>query len=389
MLLIAAGVLAWTFIFNKGVLIVEGMPPFNIKVGERNLLCNAQSCELKLGPQKYNAVISKEGFFDDIEPVEIKIGGKTKLAARFKLIPALREIGDMVLPVQSAPLRPPFLGAARLENFPRNPKAALFSASGNIAMVTLGKEIYLYDVQKKSLDKIGVDPNAGPVFAGENIYFLDKTDSREILKEWDSAEKSEEVVSFARPFKNSSLIGGAPANRILLEDKAGSSTIFYLIDAEKKSRKRIYLDGNPEKAKLLSAGVAFEINGGDEKNVVIVNYETLAQMSLPAVNTDNLTEKSSGTLLFLSATRLDPNHAKLGYSISEILNEAQKENFDLKKTATALFLTEFNPASGKYSTILDIPADESDSLLNLTLSEDGKKVYFVKSKKLFEVLLEK
>lgn len=393
-LLLAAGVLLWTFILNKGSLNITGPFPLVVNAGNKNISCQSAPCTLALTPAKYTITLIKTGFFDDNQTITIRRGQTVNITAALKFIPVVREVGSLVLPTQNAPLRPPFLGTARFENFPKDAKQTLFSASGDQILLTLGRETYLYDIKSHTVNKIGIGLNAHSVWAGENLVYLTQKDSRQILKLWDNG-KIQDVVFFNKPFKNPSLLGGSSANKVLVADQTPEGAIYYLVDIDKKSRKRLELNSNPTNANLTSSYIVFEENATDQqqKNVFAINMETFAKTNLSAINAENAVEFSPDVFIFISSVKENTSGADLGQSISEVMKEVGNEiSNPQNKIASSLFLTEFTPKTNTYKNIAEITVKENETVERLTADPNGKKLYFAvvsdgQNRKLFEVLL--
>lgn len=396
-LALAAFVLVWVFILNKGTLTVVGDAPFSFLVGGENIECDANECSVQLTPKQYSVTVSKEGYFPETQNIRIRRAKEIKINPALKFIPALRENSSIAVPEINIPLISPFLGVSRLENFPRNAKQTLFSASGKAALLALGKETYLYDVETRTVNKLDIGLNKLAAWAGEEIVFLDEENGKPVLKTWDNG-KTQNIVVFGRAFKNPLLIGGSAAKKVLIAETAENSSgfVYYLIDIDKKTRRRLELNVNPVAAKMTDSYAIFESNKDNgEKEVLAINHDTLTRINIPSINLTNTIEISNNVFIFFSYDKKDSGKPAVGYSISEILEEAQRENFNSRRQMAFLYLTEFNVEMNAFKTILDAPVKENETVGRLTADPNGKKLYFVLNatqngrteNKLFEVVL--
>lgn len=382
---LAIGILLWSLVLNKGTLLVEGEFPLRVQAGSNDIACNSAPCILKLKPSTYNVTIRKEGFFDDVKTVKIARFSEVKIFPNLRFIPFVREVGDIILPVPNAPLRSPFLGVSKLENWPSNAKEATFSASGAHALLTLGREVYLYSVKEKSLKKTPVPLDTKAAWAGENIVFLEKKDAEHVLKYWLKKGDTAEVVSFERPFSKSTLFGDVKDTYVLIMDTANNKYTYYLVDLAKQSRKRLAVSEEARAVKWAAGLVIFE----DGKRIFAVNPETLEKIELPAADVSNVIEMRHLVLLFLSTEKQDRSGSIGNVSIEEAIEEAKQQTVKTEQP-TSLFITELdrNIDKHEYKTIATIPVKHGEEIRRFTSDTDKKRLYFEKGGKLFEVVLE-
>lgn len=391
-LAIAAFIIVWVFFLNKGTLAVSGETPFRITVSGKQKECVSSPCMLKLSPRTYNITIQKEEFYEDAQTVEIKRWEETKLSTNFTFIPVVAEAGELILPFPSAPLRPPFLGNKSFENFPRDSKEAYFSASGNRALIVLGKEIYLYDIENRAVAETNFSASPRPVWVSDDIIFLEETESKHVLKIW-KGQKGEPIVTFERPFKNPKLIGAAGSQKVLIVDESGGSFSYYLVDIGKKSRRRLEINGNAREAKWAGEYLVFAEGEGVDKKIFVIhsetNKQTNKQILLSSIDTESVIERKPGILLFFSTEKQAEASSKFGTSISEAIEIAKKETFTPDQIPGTVFLTQFDVEHNLSQTLANIPVKDGKMPYRLTFDPSGKKIYFEMGGGLFEVILEK
>lgn len=387
-ILLAAAVIAWTFFLNKGKLVIEGPAPFRVSAGGKQMACEQSPCMMELAPRVYDITLQKDGYYDASQRAEIKRWKDTKVTAQFEFIPAIREKGDLVLPFETAPLRPPFVGMKRFENFPKDVREALFSASGNFAILKLGREHYIYDVKNRAVSKIDVPISAQLIWVGEEIASLEENEEKQTLFIIDVNGKRRPNVSFARALKNPQMFGAAAGGKVIIRD--GGSNAFYEIDIEKQSRRKI---------EELAADVAISHLAGkyliisEGGKIFAFDTDTLKKIELSAADTKNIIEIKPGVLVFLNTTKQDSGKANLRQTLEEAVEAAKEETLsekpaEEKKTPqTLLFLTEFTVETRSSRTLAEIPLDAGETVLRLTFDQNSGNLFFIKNKKLYEVQL--
>lgn len=404
-LLVAVFVIAWVFFINKGTLVVEGKAPFTIKAGNESLECESSPCKLILAPRTYSIAISKNGFFDETKDIGVKRWKEEKVNVVFKLIPQIKQIGTVVLPFETAPLRPPFLGVTKLDGILSGVKKAIFSNSGEKAIFSVGQDFYLYVTADHSSLKLSLPTGAVPIFAGEEILFFENiTDGGQMLKRWNNA-KPEQIVSFDRAFKDPVMLGSASGKYLLIREKTETGFADYLIDLAKKTRKRLPTTESEQKLKWAGDLIIF--------GPLAINPDTLAEKTLPSYDPENILEIKPGILIFVSLKKNDSGKTELGVSITEALEDAKSQTFNGSGTSQNQYIIRYEVATGESKTILEIPGkaveykvDNGTStsitkklgkakINSLTADLSGKRLYFAGDSdektggiQLFEITLE-
>lgn len=379
----AAAVLAWQFYINKGTLKITGSPPFTITVAGSMKKCADIPCSWRISPGEYTIIIRKEGFIDDIQTVKVQRWRTQTAKAELIFIPVVREAGDASQIMEFAPLRPPFLNS-RLENFPKNAKNAVFSASGELALVTVGKELFGYDSRARATYNLPVQLSMHPAFLGEDIIFLEETDAGHTLKFLKNGAKSIKdagaLAVFPKKFANPELFGSYGGKFALINDVAAKQSL-YLVDAAKKTRTKLPIAGTASKIKMAASHFFFETAGEKGAEIFAFNMETREQIPLPAVSIKNLSEFAPGGFLF-AASENQRSHEGIGKAISEIAAPGAQTIQNTNR-----FITLFDTQTKSYRTLVKIELKQDEEISRLTADPGGKKIYFVKGEKLFEIAL--
>lgn len=387
-LAIAAFVVVWVFFINKGTLMVEGETPFSVSVGNKEVACASSPCSIKLSPRSYGVTIKKEGFYENSQTAEIKRAQETKITAHFQFIPVLQEVGELILPFPSAPLRTTFIGLKKFENFPKDAKEMQFSPSGNQALILLGREIYLYDVTQHSIAETNFREIHSPAWVAENIAYIEEVESKHILKIWKNG-KPETAVTFERPFKNPKLFGEAGGGKILIAETSDANASYYLIDISKKSRRRLDVAGDWKNPVWAADYIIFEKGEGDSKEIIALDTTSFERTAIPALDSKNVLAQDSDVLVFFSREAALGTESKLGPSISEVIETAKKETLAPGELPSNAYLVEFNIKTNKGKTLVAVPIKAGKTPKKLAFDPSEKKIFFELEGRLFEVILEK
>lgn len=368
---------------------MEAEVPFIIKVAGKTAACEISPCKISLTPQKYIVTVVKDGFYEYVERGVIIARNKdTKLSPQLNLIPSLREFGEITLPAPESLLRPPFLGMKIFENFPKNSQKNLFSGSAEKILVQLGREFYLYSVSARTTEKTSFKPSQNLAWVGENIVILENEDDgsqtlqliRDVLK----ANERENIVSFKRAFGEVNLLGSASGDKILIVEKTGMNFNYYLVDITKKSRKHLEISAQARKPRWTGDYIIFE----DDKKVFAINSKNLERIELPTINSENVVWIPPDALIFISATKQSSDENDiLGMSISEAIEKAKQETFEEKGPGNYIYIVRLDTMHGTFQTLLTVPWSEGETISRLTAASDGKKLYFEKNGRGFEVTL--
>lgn len=399
---IAAGIIVWTFFLNMGTVTVEGTAPFRLDAGNKGKDCIVSPCTLALKPHAYQIAVKKDGFYEDLQNVTIVRGQDVKVKANFIFVATFEKAGDVVLPVADAPLRDPFIGMSKLENFPSSAIKTQFSASGNRALIlTSGKQYYLYDVAAKTKNTVTLAEENHPAFVGEDITFLLQNETGQSLMLWNN-DKPKTAVIFERNFINPELMGSPAGDKVVIkEGKTVGEYSYYLVDIAKKSRKKLDVDPLVSEVKWTKGHILFESNVVGSHTLLALDSNSLAITQIEDVGIGNVIEYSPGIFMILSKNNKDSSTPTLGVSISDMIEESKKElsgtstvvteNTEIA-TASNLYLIKLKAEDGTLQSLLTIPIEaalSSEEVGNFTANMDGKKLYFQVGKALYKIILEK
>jgi len=399
---IAAGIIVWTFFLNMGTVTVEGTAPFRLDAGNKGKDCDVSPCTLTLKPRAYQIAIKKDGFYEDLQNVTIIRGQDARVKANFIFVATFEKAGNVVLPIADAPLRDPFIGMSKLENFPSSSIKTQFSASGDRALVlTSGKQYYLYDVAAKTKSAVTLAEENYPAFVGEDIAFLLQNETGQSLMLWNN-DKPKTAVIFERNFIDPEIMGSPAGDKVVIkEGKTVGEYSYYLVDLAKKSRKKLEVDPFVSAVEWTSGHILFESNVEDNHALFALDPNSLAITQIENVGIGNVIEYSPGIFMLLSKNNKDSSTPTLGVSISDMIEESKKEltgtstvvteNTEIA-TASNLYLIKLKAEDGSLQSLLTIPieaASSGEEVGNFTADTDGKKLYFQVGKALYEIILEK
>lgn len=97
-----AGVFAWAFYFNFGTLVMRSDGPFRLQVRGENYDCTT-TCEVSLPPGDYDALVQKQGYFDETLRFFMPRWQTVEAEVSFRLIPYVETLDSLEdLPDQDA-----------------------------------------------------------------------------------------------------------------------------------------------------------------------------------------------------------------------------------------------------------------------------------------------
>lgn len=384
-LLLVVFVFLWVFVINQGKLAVNGPAPFEMKIGSIKKKCASSPCSVKLRPREHVVVLSKEGYFEKTVPVKIFRGKETALTVDFKFVPKLIEKGDLVLPFDSAPLKPPYIGLLKLPNTPKG-NDMLFSPSGKLILISIGREFFIYNFgtgETQNSDLLDVSA----AWAGENIVYLQTVETKQVLKILKDG-KSSQIVEFDRPFKSPEIIGDSSGKNVLIVENAGIDSTFYLIDLENKTRKKLEVPKTAMNAKFASGHLIYDNGDVKNKKVFALNLKSLETVTVPAIDGSGVVELNGSSVIFVSTEKRQQGQPVLGITISEAIEEAKNETLTPRpKKEASNYIIEYDFSTKEINTLADVAMKEGETIKRLTLSLENNRLFFEKGGKVFEILL--
>lgn len=379
-LFLVAGLLAWTFVLNKGELVVSGAAPFTVKAGGEQKKCDSSPCTLKLKPRSYTVSLSKSGFYNESETVEVKRGGRTMLAAALEIIPVVREVGTALLPFDEAPLSPTFLGKTELPKFPKNAVGVLASNSEKFLLLAVGRELFVYEVSSATTKKMPLTAEKKPLWLGDELVYLE-TDAAEkqTLTAMNLAGEKTLISSFARTFVNPVVVPSPDGNFVLIREENNDH---YLIDVAKKSRQRLALEPGARAVKWVGSYIIVEEKINDETKITARDPESDVRIHVPAKKAELVIKKDDEALFFISDEKYnEQGSAEHGVSIGEIVEEVV-----VARTST-VYLTRLEIAKNELFTLASVAVTGGAGISRIHYDAASEKIHFIKESKLFEVAL--
>ena len=384
-------IIAWVFVINKGTLSVSGEVPFTISVGSEKVPCAASPCSVVLKPGSYTVTLQKSGYFDDAETAQVRLGGTATLAATFRFIPVVEEVKDTtnVVPGNASInilLQP---GTAdKLPNFPKNSSRYAVSPSGKNILAVIGKDLYVYSVADKSATKLPLSDERYPSWLGDNdlVYLTAPTAAKpgQTLTIFNIAsKKSSSLVVFERPLSQTAVDTTPNGNTIIVYDSTADHLQCYAIDREKKTRRRFDIPLNSQ-TNITNDYFIYESG----KDVTAVDFATLKEQKIPATNASAVTETAPGVLLFVSSEQQDNSEHKVGPSINQALEDAQKAA-EVATTAgvptptvaapSTEYITELDVAKNVSRTLATVSINSGEAITGFTPYPEGKAIYFTEN----------
>lgn len=248
----------WIFFFNKGQVIFEGIPPFNVSIGGNNYACLEQQCLYDLGAREYSYTISKDGYIDQSGSVRIERGKITVVSydTAFEAKPLSGVDYPMLsLPVGYSKFEEKLLDISlfhmiqdgyELSRMPKKLNDISFAPSGGAAILfeDTGVSYYKTDTfTSRDLDMlqdayaVGWSDDEVSVYS---VVYDDASKKDALIKVNLSDQSFEKLVYFNRNVDEYSLSVSPDERYIVLSDLTSDTQIVYFIDLQEASRTNVF-----------------------------------------------------------------------------------------------------------------------------------------------------
>lgn len=248
----------WIMSFNKGQVIFEGVPPFEISIGGNGYTCLQQQCSYSLGAREYSYTISKEGYFDQSGYMDV-LRGKSVVVS-YEAVFEARPLTGVDYPMINLPV-----GYSRheeklldislfhllqdgyaLQRMPKKLNNIDFSPSGMGAILFEEGSVSYYKVDTFERDKLDVLTDTYSVSWSameDSVYSViyDEVSKKDALVKVNLADESvEKDVYFLRNVNEYTLSISPDERYVSLVDTTFDIHILYIIDREEKTRTNVF-----------------------------------------------------------------------------------------------------------------------------------------------------
>ncbi len=259
----------WLLFFNKGQVLVEGLPPFTVRFGEKTASCLEKQCVYDLPAKRYRYVISKDGYFDQEGTIEVERGKqlvisydatfetKTLLPVEYPLPSLPTGYGKHQDSLDDLSLFHLIQDEYPLLRLPKKIRDIIFASSGMQAVIFEDDEVSHYDTQTYVQNEHDVLADAYTVAwnAKEDalyaIVFDDASKKDALVRFTLSDGELEKEVYFLRDIDEYDLSISPDERYVAIVDKTSKTHIVYIIDREQAKRKNIF-EGNAVKVGMWS-----------------------------------------------------------------------------------------------------------------------------------------
>jgi len=369
-IVIAIGMLAWTFYFNRGPLLISGHAPFSYEVKGKEYTCEKSPCGRKLEPGSYTLIAKKAGYYDNRQEAKISRGKLTSLTMRFKFIPTVEMRGALTLPIKNAPLNSEFIGLEKIAGLGSSAENVEFSANGKQVFYKTNKIFSLLQIETKKIRPTPFGDEDILKWGGNNLYVLKKIEDgagQEIVR-WDGKEEVK-IVRLNRALTSPEVHASPSGNFMLVRDTEYEPEALYVIDLQLKTRKRLPISAGEviKDIKLTKNYIVLK----NEKGVRAYNYKTSGKIELAAVDSKTVSEPSNNSLLLV--TKNDQALAQrgvIGISIGEAIEKASEDVSENLLNKGKLYIARFDIESETYETLTSMDAPNEGEITQLE-EEDG------------------
>jgi len=248
----------WLIVFNKGHVVFEGVPPFNVSIDGNTNICLEKQCDYSLSAREHSYVLSKEGYFDQAGNVSIS-RGKTVLISYEAVFEAKAIAGieypTITLPVGYSKYLEKLSDVSlfhmlpdkyQLKKMPKKIDNIQFAPSGKSAVLFKDEKVLYYKTdtfESNEIDSLSGICSVAWNNAEDALYSVipDEASKKDALVKINLNDDSiEKYVYFLRDI-NKYLLSVSPSERyVILIDTTSDMQILYLIDLEQKTRTNIF-----------------------------------------------------------------------------------------------------------------------------------------------------
>ncbi|MBD3156797.1 hypothetical protein GF369_03130 [Candidatus Peregrinibacteria bacterium] len=290
---------AWVLFFNKGQVLVEGVPPFTIQFNGQAEQCLEDQCVYDMAAKRYSYVISKDGYFDQKGTIEVKRGkqvmisyeatfeAKTLLAVDYPLPSLPAGYANYQDALNELSLFHLIQDEYQLLRLPKKIRDIVFAPSGTQAIVLEEEAALYYDTQTYEQTDYDMLADAYTVEwnDAENalyaIVFDDVSKKDALVRMSLSDETVEKEVYFLRDIDTYDLSVSPDERYVMLVDTTSPIHIVYIIDREEMTRNNIF-EGHAVHAGLWSRNGRYVVFEGREKQTDVNHlwlYDTQTAVS--------------------------------------------------------------------------------------------------------------
>ncbi|MBI2463532.1 hypothetical protein HYV57_01090 [Candidatus Peregrinibacteria bacterium] len=356
-----AAITLWMFVLNKGTIEVQAEPPYRVILAKGpEILCEIDPCVIKIFPHDYTLTFEKSGYYRETKQLSISRWQKTFLKITPTFIPMLKKRSAAEITSENGDTWMTRKGEPRL---PENSAAAQGKA----------KNIFFYLEQKKS-------------------------DAAQSLIKMDREKKIVETLAiFPNTISSAKLFLSNDENVVVVVDATEEIRKMYVVDIEKKTRKRILDQKGVDSVKISPSSrfIIFmaEMEGKYAVYIFDMENENKETLALTPSELEKFIWMPSDTFVGATARNIKKKTDSTYFSVERVKVEFE-EKIELKslkndssKNISEIFI-EYFPLEKIYRIVYEPKAEESMKIKNIRLSDDEKNIYFESFDEFYELQLQ-
>lgn len=281
----------WGILLNKGDVIFEGQPPFNVSIANENVQCMQASCTVSVGKGLHKYTVSKEGYYPESGSVIVKRGSSETIKLDLKYIIQVLEgqpYNVFALPVGyfkfedrllDVTLFHSFIPSHALKKLPKKIDDIELSPSGKKGIIFESGTVSLYDTLEFTMKTLDDIPDAKAVSWSSDesrLYTLsfDENSKRESLKKvyLDGSHETENLIFFIRDIDEYILSVSPDENYVAVVDKTFRPEVLYIVDLQKESRTNVFEGYNIESSGWSKDGLYVFKGTSTEDDIIGIWY---------------------------------------------------------------------------------------------------------------------
>ncbi|MFC1656304.1 hypothetical protein ACFL3C_05520 [Patescibacteria group bacterium] len=406
--------IVWGIVLNKGEVIFEGTPLFNVSIGNESVQCLQASCSISVSKGLRSYTVSKEGYYAQSGSVIVERGSSEVIQVDLEYITLVLEGEDynvFALPIgysrfddrlYDVTLFHDFIPSHSLKRLPKKIDDVEFNLSGKNGIVFESGKVSLYDTLVYSMSELAGIADAKAVSWTKDeskIYTLsfEEASKREALKRVyiDGSQETESLIFFIRDIDDYSLSVSPDEHYVAVVDKTFRPEVLYIVDLQEATRTNVFEGHNIETVSWSDDGLLYAFKATPtEDNIEGIWYwdSSLAEIKSLPFNAEvrNLDFNDNGSAYFVTTQNYNLSGDIYPYQLDFI---ETLEPFDyttlFEETAEPqdLILGRWDVRTGEFYLVQDLSEVIPAIPDKIEIGEDGKVLRLLSGGQTFDIQL--
>lgn len=261
LILLAAGIvfyILYSFVFNKGIVVFESHPPFEIAFGNINQMCESDKCEFQVPVGEYRYIVSKTGYNQNRGTVRVKRGEVHVIKSELYYIPEISdsaEYNTYILPAGYGNYTHRLLDISlfaeipesyQLMRLPKRLKDIRFSPSGKFAIIFGYESVLFYSTEEFTSRELALRSGAGDAawVTGEQSFYTITYDEDNKKHALANVEKNtfnvSNMIYFDRDIADYDIQISPNESFVSIIDRTRRGENLYIVDLNEARRANVF-----------------------------------------------------------------------------------------------------------------------------------------------------